>query len=569
VKDRLLRGALPLVVLSALAVLGEGCRSGRKDGPIGDPIQRIVLVSIDTLHVNSVSPYNPAVRTTPFLQRFATEGVRFERVYALAPVTLPSHTAILTGVSPLSLGVLANGDRVPESATTLAEIFQHAGFRTAAFVSLGVLGHEFGLDQGFMDFHDPFGPDSTRWYRTADEVLGPVEAWIEKNRENPFFVWVHFSDPHEPYLPVGAPPDSELFLDGKSLGKFCLRRAERLLQAIELPPGEHRLRFTSLRAPRPDDRPETAIVLRLLSTESLSPYASSPLPADEEDIPLSPSWDIRLVNDGSEPREVELSFTGGIERPTPEDVLPNYEEEVAYTDRYLSKLDGLLETLGLGAGTLFVVVSDHGEGLFRHDILGHASDVYEDQMRIVWMMRGPGLTPGETIDAVPALEIDVAPTLLDLVGLEPTPTMEGRSWVGCLGAGRCPPFPSGRPFWVYAVDHDSRRPEAMAGYRWPYKWMWQHGFPREAYELGRDPWEEEELLAPARGSQPEELELLAERFPSERRRLVEALSRPQPASSSKEEELLRSLGYLGAKRAKPKPKPEPETETETRKNRQP
>lgn len=543
-------GWLLLLVLvpPALAALAAGCSSpGRVASQ--NPIEHVVLVSIDTLNVGYVSPYNPAVHSTPFLERLASEGVRFEHAYALAPVTLPSHSAILTGVSPMSLGVLANGDRLPESAVTLAEIFREAGFRTAGFVSLGVLGHEFGLGQGFQDFHDPFGPDSTRWYRTADEVLGPVESWLENNRENPFFLWVHLSDPHEPYLPVGAPADSELSLDGKLLGRFCLKSAERLEQAFVLPPGEHRLRFSSLRAPRPDDRPETAIVVRLLSAESLSPYATSRLPDDEESVALAPSWEIRLVNQGSAPRELELAFTGGIERPTPEDVLPSYEAEVAYTDRYLAKLDGLLDSLGLGSETLLIVVSDHGEGLFHHDILGHASDVYEDQMRIVWLMRGPGLVSGKTVDAAPALETDVAPTLVDLVGLigHDRTAMEGISWRGCLAGSECPSFPSGRTFWTYAVDHDSRRPEAMAGYRWPYKWMWQRGYPREAYDLARDPSEDAELLAQPGGERPDALRLLAEAFPGERGRLVEALSRPQPATSSKEEELLRSLGYIGGR----------------------
>ncbi len=178
-------------------------------------------------------------------------------------------------------------------------------------------------------------------------------------------------------------------------------------------------------------------------------------------------------------------------------------------------------------------------------------------MRIVWMMRGPGLTPGQTIDAAPALEIDVAPTLLDLVGLEPTPTMEGRSWVGCLEAGRCPPFPSGRPFWVYAVDHDSRRPEAMAGYRWPYKWMWQHGFPREAYELGRDPWEEEELLRASQG-------LAARRARAPRR----AVFRRAPTSggsplATAARELFQGGGAAQKPRVPRNQAGETETETET------
>jgi arylsulfatase A-like enzyme len=499
-----------------------------------------VLVSLDTLRADYTSPYNSAVDGTPFLQRFASEGVRFERAYTLAPVTLPSHAALMTGLEPRTLGVLANGDVVPESARTLAETLKASGYRTSAFISLGVLGREFRLDQGFELFHDPFGPDSTRWYRTADEVFSPVEAWVRENRDQPFFLWVHFSDPHEPYLPVDSPPDAELFLDDDSLSRVRLVSAERQKQRIHLPPGEHRLRFQSLRPAQSDDRPETAVFLRLLSRDELLPYARGTLPGPEETVPLTPSFEVVLVNQGAA-RGVEISFEGGLERPAPSDVLENYRAEVAYTDRHVEKLDALFQSLSLAEGTLFVVVSDHGEGLFHHDILGHANDVYEDQLRILWMMRGPGIPEGRVVDDAIALVTDVAPTLLDLVGIGAT-EMEGRSFRDCLEGGPCP---ESKTFWAYAVFTDPRRPEAMAGYRWPFKWMWQRSFPRTAYDLSLDPAEENDLLLDRASDHPADLRALAESFPGERRRLVESLARRDEGSvSEKARELLRSLGYL-------------------------
>jgi arylsulfatase A-like enzyme len=536
------RGEKLGLLIVALTLLPPGCRpSTKEEAQPSSSIRRVVLVSIDTLHVRFTSPYNPDVTTTPTLGKLAEEGVRFERAYTHAPVTLPSHAALMTGRSPIDLGVLANGDEVPESAETLAEILGRAGYRTAAFISLGVLGRRFHLDQGFSFYHDPFDESSTRWYRTADEVMAPVESWVKENGESPFFLWVHFSDPHEPYLSVDSPPDSELTLDGEPVGRYRLVSAEKYREVLSLSPGEHRLRFTSLRKPRPDDRPETAITVTFHRSEKPAAVEVEERLEGNEPIPLTPSFETRLVNRGAVADELPLVFSGGLERPTPEDVLPSYEREVAYTDRFLGELDSLLRPLG--EGTLLVVVSDHGEGLFHHDLLGHAKDVYEDQLRIVWLLRGPGIPPGRVIDRPPALITDVAPTILDLLGLEHD-GMKGRSWRSCFEGRACP---SDDPFWAYSVDHGTRRPEAMAGYRWPYKWMWQRSAGRTGYDVSADPWEESNLLATGGPDHPDSLKSLAESFAAERRELSQALSRrDRPASSEETEELLRSLGYLGS-----------------------
>ena len=507
-------------------------------------VPRVVLVSIDTLHVEWTSPYNPNVTTTPFLSRIASEGVRFERAYTQVPITLPSHASILTGVSPQTLGVFANGDVLPDSAVTLAEIFSEAGYRTAAFISLGVLQPAYRLNQGFETFHDPFETDSSRWYRTADEVIEPVSEWVESHRDDPFFLWVHLSDPHEPYLAVDAPADTELWLDDELLTRVNLISMEQHSLALSLSPGRHSLRFRSLRPPKDDDRPETAIELQLLSQESLEPYALSELPGVDERRPLRPSFEISLRNRESEAVEVDLSFSGMLERPAPSDVLLNYETEVAYVDEHLEKLDALLASLGPREDTLLVVVSDHGEGLFAHDLLGHATFVFEDQLRVAWIMRGGGLPQGHVVTSAPALLVDVAPTILELLGLG-TDGMEGQSRLSCWEAGRCPETPS---WWSFGLDHEARRVTGMSGYRWPHKWMWRRSFPRSGFDLSGDPWEQVDLLEDPGPHNPEPLKDMAEGFHDVRRELADALRRTQgEGMSSERERLLRSLGYLKGK----------------------
>lgn len=521
------------------ATIGSGCndlRSARARARV----PRVVVVSIDTLHVGRTGPYNEDVHTTPVLDRLADEGVRFDHAYTHTPITLPSHAALLTGVSPPALGVMANGDRVPDTARTLAEIFKDAGYRTGAFITLGVLTSSFGVSQGFQDFHDPFEEGPDRWYRRASEIIEPVKSWLHDHGDEPFFLWVHFSDPHEPYVSLDAAHDTELWLDDELVGTYHSASAEQYVVTVALPPGEHRLRWTSLWQANPDDRPESGLELRLLSPEVLGPYTEDELPDDY--TPLKPTLDVELDNDGSDTVALELRFSGQMQRPPPSVVLPNYDRNVATADRYLGELVDELDALGIRDETLLVVVSDHGEGLFEHDIVGHASHVYEDQLRIVWMMRGAGLPEGHVISDRPGLMMDVAPTIVDVVGLGPK-NMEGRSWVDCWESDSCP---EPDPFWAYGLSHETRGLTGLASYRWPYKWMWRRGFKRIAFDVSDDPWEENDLLENAGAHNPAPLKKSAESFRAERRRLSKALrDSGEAADSSEAKGVLESLGYLG------------------------
>jgi len=504
----------------------------------------IVLVSLDTLHVDTTGLFNPEVRGTPVLDSFADTGVLFEHAYTQVPITLPSHAALMSGLPPARHGVMGNGDAAPESLEVLAELFREAGYDTAAFISLGVLGRDFGLGQGFDVYGDPFQQEGDRRpYRFAHEVFESVRKWFESFEGDPFFVWVHFSDPHEPYLPVDAPPDTRLALDGRILGEWNLVSQAVAELSFTLPPGRHRLKWTSLRGARPDDRPETGIELMHFDHDALARYVTSSLP--ESGLMLKPSWELELVNPEDEEVTLELAFNGRLVRPAPSDVLDNYEKEVEYTDRHLGKLRGLFETAGIGEEVLWIIVSDHGEGLFRHDLLGHAEYVFEDQLRVLWLVKGPSVPRGRVVTTTPALLIDVAPTLLDLVGLGAPGAMEGRSMVECWEDGPCP---IARDWWAYGLRHEKNRLTAVSGYRWPFKWIWRRGQGRRAHQLLEDPGEERNLLELAGVDRQEELLFLASEFRNQRRGFQEYL-RLQGRFGDHERrlELLRSLGYIDAR----------------------
>jgi arylsulfatase A-like enzyme len=506
----------------------------------------VVLVSLDTLHVDYTSPYNEAIHNTPNLDRLAREGVTFRRAYTRVPVTLPAHASLLTSVGAPELGVFANGDVLPMGWSTLAERFRAAGYRTAAFVSLGVLRATFGLDRGFEEYDEGPLAEGTRRYRRADEVIASVDGWLDRWNGEPFFLWVHLSDPHEPYVTDDTPPDTGLFLDGQSLGAFHLARTEPVDLRIRVLPGVHRLRWESIRRPRWDDLPETKLRLRLFDERMLDPFTDSPLPSPAEEISLDPRLELVLRNPNKEPVEIPLSFGGRLSAPSPSEVAENYSRLVEAADHGLGRLSRRLESLGIGERTTWVVVSDHGEGLYRKGALGHAEFVFEDQLRVMWLFKGPAIPQGVVVDEGPVWLEDVGATLLDLLGWAPPAGIEGRSMAPCWRkSGKC--SPRREPWWAYGIDHERRRLTALAGYDWPYKWLWRRGQGRSSYALDRDPREMHDLLQLSSADEsPHAIKELAESFFEKRRTLLERLRGVKaPSANDDAREVLRSLGYIG------------------------
>ena len=169
---------------------------------------------------------------TPTLDALAREGVSFTMARATVPLTLPSHTSILTGTLPPEHGVRQNGVNRPDASTpTLARVFRDHGYQTAAFVGAYVLDRRFGLADGFdvYDDHIPRDPNASARLeseRPADRVVAAARAWLARaNRAKPLFLWIHLYDPHAPYTPPsdylkrasGNPYDGEVaFVDAQA-----------------------------------------------------------------------------------------------------------------------------------------------------------------------------------------------------------------------------------------------------------------------------------------------------------------------------------------------------------------
>jgi len=192
----------------------------------------VLLVTLDTTRADRVGAYGYALAETPTLDRLAAEGSRFARAYSTCPLTIPSHSTIMTGRPPPTHGVRDNGDFIlGEHEVTLAERFRDAGYATAAFTSAFPTQARWGFGQGFDVYHDPLErpPTALDWrdQRRAGEVIDDALETLA-DAEGPLFVWVHLFDPHWPYDPPepfasrseGRPYDGEIAYADAQLGRL-------------------------------------------------------------------------------------------------------------------------------------------------------------------------------------------------------------------------------------------------------------------------------------------------------------------------------------------------------------
>ena len=185
-----------------LGLLGMSCGESFTAKP-----SAVVLVTIDTLRADYVGVYGGDV-ATPNLDALAGDGVVFLDAVVHSPLTLPSHSSILTGTYPTYHGVRDNGRfRLADDIETLAEMLKKTGYRTAAFVGAFPLDSRFGLSRGFDVYDDQFSAASSNVglaERRAEDVVAAATKWIRGIESGPYFVWVHVFDPHAPYAPPEA-----------------------------------------------------------------------------------------------------------------------------------------------------------------------------------------------------------------------------------------------------------------------------------------------------------------------------------------------------------------------------
>ena len=225
------RGRLPGPII-ALTLLAVGAWSQALP-PVTRP-PNLLIITIDTLRADHLECYGYKPIKTPRINALAADGILVENAYTPVPVTLPAHASLFTGTYPLFHGVRDfTGFSLSKDRTTLAAMLKSAGYRTGAVIAAAVLEARWGLNQGFDFYYDYFPPQPAQnWQQIAerrgDEVVKESLGWLEKNKQGPFFLWVHLFDPHDPYTPPspydrqydGRPYDGEVAYTDENVGRL-------------------------------------------------------------------------------------------------------------------------------------------------------------------------------------------------------------------------------------------------------------------------------------------------------------------------------------------------------------
>ncbi|MHC4792043.1 MAG: sulfatase, partial [Planctomycetota bacterium] len=212
----------------------------RSDTLPGD-IRQILLISIDTCRADHLSCYGYFRKTTPNIDEIAQEGFIFRNAITPVPLTLPSHSSMLTGTIPSYHGVHDNeGYKLDESNITLAEILRENGFRTGAIISAFVMDSQFGLDQGFESYNDKFEEEIANnliVQRRGGEVSRFAVDWLDEHKDEKFFLFLHYYDPHsryEPPEPFASLYKEDLYAGEVAYADYCIGQVINKLKELGL-----------------------------------------------------------------------------------------------------------------------------------------------------------------------------------------------------------------------------------------------------------------------------------------------------------------------------------------------
>jgi arylsulfatase A-like enzyme len=177
----------------------------------------VLLVTVDTLRPDRLGAFGQPLATSPNVDRLAAEGVLFTDCTVQWPKTWPSMASLVTGAHPRTTGMRHQQRRLPPSLVVLSEVFGDAGYQTAAVVGNFNVGRELGFDQGFDHFVESWQerwqkeqgdvayrnrPGRVKEYTDARTVTDQGLQWLRRrDPERPFFLWLHYMDPHGPYVP--------------------------------------------------------------------------------------------------------------------------------------------------------------------------------------------------------------------------------------------------------------------------------------------------------------------------------------------------------------------------------
>jgi arylsulfatase A-like enzyme len=493
----------------APAVRSLGAMPAATAGPATVPRpQGVILVWADTLRRDHLSVYGYGRPTTPALDRLAREGVLFGDCIGQATWTKVATPSLFTSLYPSAHGVHDFMDRLPSSAHTLAEAYRDAGYATLSLSSILFTGRFSNLHQGFEEVHEDSSLPERGSSKTAREYVDRLLPWLEAHRETPFFVFLHVSDPHDPYRP--RKPYDTMWADATKSEEHERRGKE----------------------------------LRKTITDPLLRNMGSVVPTRED-----------LLKAGLDPEDYVRHDRDW------------YDGSIRGLDAEMGRLTERLHALGLEGRTLLVFTGDHGEEFLDHGRMLHGQSVYGELDNMALLFWGPGTVPsGAKVDAT-VQTIDLMPTLLEVSRVPVPPGLHGRSLLPLLagarggGAGAGALHADGVAAWTdrpaitekaVTVDTGSPPPRDTESVAIVFQgWKLIHNTKRAAgrpeYELfdhRRDPLDRVDLA----GQHPDVVQRLSRDLQAWRKTVAASRLKPDAeggqALSKEELERLRALGYV-------------------------
>jgi len=529
--------ACAFILIAVFFLFTQGCRKNT----IRD---NFLFITLDTQRADFISAYKSGFVSTPNIDSLAEKGTLFENCFTLTPITLPSHASMFFSQPPHEIKNYRNGQiiRPKRRRPSFVSFIRKNGYKTAAFVSLGVMIKKFGLNEGFDLYDDKF-PEK-RWYRTAEEINQKVLPWMEENRNDNFFLWIHYSDPHDPYSPPDTPNDVKVYLNEELILDICLRKYEFHTLELPLRTGKNQLRFEI-------DNRFVQNQDRFMGKLDRMEFTPQPKKGDL-DIELSRGWFIKrikntfffknnstidIINHKS-PRTMSFTFRGNPVL-TVNAVRTLYKDEVEYMDGEIGKLLGKLKELNIGKRTKIMIIGDHGEGLGEYKNFagdphfGHIHFLKNVYMKIPLIIYDPAKPEKARRKTMFTTPLDVAPTILKIMGLDSSPSFRG---LDLLKEEEI----EDRPIFM-----ETHKPEAVMNRFALLQFPWHLIFTpqRRSYELfdlKNDPEEKNNLFDP--NDLPEDVKILKQKLDEQTR---EALKNKEEIKIDKKtEEMLRSLGYI-------------------------
>jgi arylsulfatase len=481
--------SLALLALLAACAGGDDFRSA--PAPAAgrlDAAPSIVVVTIDTLRADHVHAYGYHRETSPHLDALAAEGVLFERAFATMATTLPSHVSLFSGLYAHQHGVAENRwRRAPfsdgdDGLRSVAQLLRDDGYTTAAFVSAAPVKRVTGLAAGFDVFEEPLGYEM-KGAPTPDQAI----AWIERGPREPFFLWVHLWDPHEPNRPSGE--WAGRFSSDDGLDAVIDRRGidpARLERAFAAPALRRFL------APRNGER------------------------------------------DGPPPV---------VDRDAVRDMLNRYDADVAAADREVGRIVEALRRRGVLDRAVVMVTADHGQSLGQHDWLPHGR-ITDDNLRVPLIVRFP---PGVVraplrVTHVTSL-VDALPTVLARFDGEASRRFQEQAEGEDALSGHAPRG------WALAQRTGRERAGWEAGGEYAlvtgrWKLVRRAGGDEELYDLAADPGERHDVSASNMGVVADLHRTLDDALERRGAPPAEGTADGDAAVPEDQLEALRSLGYV-------------------------